>query len=39
MSKIVSTVSAPADIGFDSKRGVLAIPRFDQNQVEFWKIP
>jgi sugar lactone lactonase YvrE len=39
MSKIVSTVSAPADIGVDSKRGVLAIPRFDQNQVEFWKIP
>ena len=39
MSRIVSTVSAPADIGFDSKRGVLAIPRFDQNQVEFWKIP
>jgi len=39
MSKIVSTVSAPADIGYDAKRGVLAIPRFDQNQVEFWKIP
>ena len=39
MSKLVTTVSAPADIGYDSKRGVLAIPRFDQNQVEFWKIP
>jgi len=39
MSKIVSAVSAPADIGVDTKRGVLAIPRFDQNQVEFWKIP
>lgn len=39
MSKIVSMVSAPADIGVDTKRGVLAIPRFDQNQVEFWKIP
>jgi sugar lactone lactonase YvrE len=39
MSKLVSTVSAPADIGVDTKRGVLAIPRFDQNQVEFWKIP
>ena len=39
MTKFVSTVSAPADIGVDSKRGVLAIPRFDQNQVEFWKIP
>jgi sugar lactone lactonase YvrE len=39
MSKIVSLVSGPADIGVDTKRGVLAIPRFDQNQVEFWKIP
>jgi sugar lactone lactonase YvrE len=39
MSKIVSGVSAPADIGYDPKRGVLAIPRFDQNQVEFWKVP
>ena len=39
LSKLVSTVSAPADIGVDTKRMVLAIPRFDQNQVEFWKIP
>ena len=39
MSKLVSGVSGPADIGVDSKRGVLAIPRFDQGQVEFWKIP
>ncbi|HEY7234918.1 MAG TPA: SMP-30/gluconolactonase/LRE family protein [Gemmatimonadaceae bacterium] len=39
MSKLVTGVSAPADIGVDSKRGILAIPRFDQNQVEFWKLP
>ena len=39
LMKLVSNVSAPADIGVDTKRGVLAIPRFDQNQVEFWKIP
>jgi len=39
LSRLVTGVSAPADIGVDSKRGVLAIPRFDQNQVEFWKIP
>jgi sugar lactone lactonase YvrE len=39
MTKLVTTVSAPADIGVDSKRNILAIPRFDQNQVEFWKIP
>jgi sugar lactone lactonase YvrE len=39
LSKIISTVSAPADIGYDSKRNVVAIPRFDQNQVDFWKLP
>ena len=39
LSKIISGVSAPADIGYDSKRGIVAIPRFDQNQVEFWKLP
>ena len=39
LTRLVSGVSAPADIGVDSKRGVLAIPRFDQNQVEFWKLP
>jgi sugar lactone lactonase YvrE len=39
LTRLVSGVSAPADIGVDTKRGVLAIPRFDQNQVEFWKLP
>ncbi len=39
LSKLVTGVSAPADIGVDTKRMILAIPRFDQNQVEFWKIP
>lgn len=39
LTRLVAGVSAPADIGVDSKRGILAIPRFDQNQVEFWKIP
>ena len=39
LTRLVSGVSAPADIGVDGKRGVLAIPRFDQNQVEFWKLP
>ena len=39
LTRFVSGVSAPADIGVDTKRGILAIPRFDQNQVEFWKIP
>ena len=39
LSKLVTGVSAPADIGVDTKRMILGIPRFDQNQVEFWKLP
>jgi sugar lactone lactonase YvrE len=39
LTRLISGVSAPADIGVDTRRGILAIPRFDQNQVEFWKIP
>lgn len=39
LTRLISGVSAPADIGVDTKRGILGIPRFDQNQVEFWKIP
>lgn len=36
---IVKNVSAPADIGVDTKRGVVAIPRFNDNKIEFYKIP
>lgn len=39
ISPIVKNVSAPADIGVDTKRNVLAIPRFNDNKVEFYKIP
>jgi sugar lactone lactonase YvrE len=39
MTKLVSNVSAPADIGVDTKRNVLAIPRFNDGKVEFYKIP
>ena len=39
MSKLVSNVSAPADIGVDTKRNVLAIPRFNDGKVDFYKIP
>jgi len=39
MTKLVGQANAPADIGVDTKRNVLAIPRFSENQVEFWKIP
>jgi sugar lactone lactonase YvrE len=39
MSKLVSGVNGPADIGVDTKRGVLAIPRFSDGKVEYFKIP
>jgi sugar lactone lactonase YvrE len=39
MTKLVSNVGAPADIGVDTKRGVLGIPRFNDGKVEFYKIP
>jgi sugar lactone lactonase YvrE len=35
---VVSDVVAPADIGFDSKRGRVLIPRFQDNLVEAWDV-
>jgi sugar lactone lactonase YvrE len=39
LSKLVTGVSGPADIGVDTKRMVLAVPRFTDNKVEYFKIP
>jgi sugar lactone lactonase YvrE len=39
MSTLVPNVGAPADIGVDTKRGVVAIPRFNDNKIDFYKIP
>jgi sugar lactone lactonase YvrE len=39
ISKLVSNVPAPADIGIDTKRNVLAIPRFNDGKVEYYRIP
>jgi sugar lactone lactonase YvrE len=39
MSTLVTNVAAPADIGVDTKRNVVAIPRFNDNKVEYYKIP
>jgi hypothetical protein len=36
---MVSGVNGPADIGVDTKRNVLAIPRLADNKVEYYKIP
>ena len=39
MMPLVKNVAAPADIGVDTKRNVLAVPRFNDGKVEFYKIP
>ena len=39
MTTLVPNVTAPADIGVDTKRGVVAIPRFNDGKVEYYKIP
>jgi sugar lactone lactonase YvrE len=39
LTKLVTGVNAPADIGVDTKRNVLAIPMFNDNKVAFYKIP
>jgi hypothetical protein len=39
MVQLIKNVSAPADIGVDTKRNVLAIPRFNDGKVEYYKLP
>ncbi|HEU4994238.1 MAG TPA: hypothetical protein VFT29_05435 [Gemmatimonadaceae bacterium] len=39
MMPLVKGVAAPADIGVDTKRNVVAVPRFNDNKVEYYKIP
>ena len=39
MSTLVRDVSGPADIGLDTKRNVLAVPRFNDGKVEYYKLP
>jgi sugar lactone lactonase YvrE len=38
MSMLVRNVSAPADIGVDTRRNVVAVPRFTENRVEYYRI-
>ena len=38
MSKAIPGVSAPADIGVDTKRMLVAIPRFNDKKVEYYMI-
>ena len=39
MMPLVKGVAAPADIGVDTKRNVVAIPRFNDGKVEYYRIP
>lgn len=39
MMPLVKNVAAPADFGVDTKRNVLALPRFNDGKVEYYKIP
>ena len=38
MTRIITGVSAPADIGVDTKRKIVAIPRFNDGKVEYFMI-
>ena len=39
LKKVITGVPEPADIGIDTKRMVLALPRFSLNRVEYYHIP
>jgi hypothetical protein len=36
--EIASGLKAPADIGFDTKRSRVLVPRFQENFVEAWDV-
>jgi sugar lactone lactonase YvrE len=38
MTKAISGVEAPADIGVDTKRGLIAVPRFNAGKIEYFMI-
>jgi hypothetical protein len=38
LTPFISGVPSPAAIGVDTKRGHVAVPIFEQNRVEFWKV-
>jgi sugar lactone lactonase YvrE len=39
MTALAQNVTAPADIGVDTRRNVLAVPRFNDGRVEYFRIP
>jgi hypothetical protein len=36
---VLAGIKAPADIGFDSKRSLVLVPRFQDNVVEVYTAP
>ena len=38
MTKLIPGVNSPADIGVNAREGVVAVPMFMENRVEFWSI-
>jgi hypothetical protein len=38
MTTLIRNVSAPADIGYDLRRGVVAVPRFQDGKVEYFQL-
>ncbi len=38
LTHVVTGVEAPADIGLDAARGLLAIPLFNKGQVQLWQL-
>jgi hypothetical protein len=39
MRKLIPNLPAPADLGVDTRRGVLAVPRFNDGRVDYYKLP
>jgi hypothetical protein len=38
-TRIIGGLSQPADIGVDTRRGIVAIPQSVRDRVEFWQLP
>lgn len=39
MRKLITGLNSPADLGVDTKRGVLAVPRLNDGRVDYFKLP
>lgn len=38
MTRLIEDVGAPADLGYDLKRGVVAVPRYQANTVQYFQL-